>query len=87
MKCRCDHQSCDCDLSNRKLSLKNVFGPSTGLEPVASALALQCSTNLFHSFHGYDELNELAFSQRMSLHSSVGGALQRQRRGHGFESR
>ena len=32
-------------LSNYKLSLKNVFGASTGFEPVASALALQCSTN------------------------------------------
>ena len=44
MKWRCDHRSCDC-LSNRKLSPKNVFGASTGFEPVASALALQCSTN------------------------------------------
>ena len=40
-----DHGSCDYDLSNRKLSPKNVFGASTGFEPVASVLALQCSTN------------------------------------------
>ena len=47
MKWRCDHRSCDCDLSNRKLSPKNVSGASTGFngEPMASALALQCSTN------------------------------------------
>ena len=32
-------------LNNRKLSPKNVFGASSGFEPVASALALQCSTN------------------------------------------
>ena len=43
MKCRCDNRSCDCDLSNRKLSPKNVFGASTGPEPVVSALALHCS--------------------------------------------
>ena len=45
MKWRCDHHSCNCDLRNRKLSQKNVFGASTGFEPVASALALHCSTN------------------------------------------
>ena len=28
-----------------KLSLKNVFGASTGFEPMASPLALQCSNN------------------------------------------
>ena len=32
---------------------------------------------MFHSFHGYDEFNKLACSQRMGLHSSVGGALPR----------
>ena len=45
IKWRCDHCSCDCDLSNRKVSLKNVFRASTGFEPSASALVLQCSTN------------------------------------------
>ena len=45
MKWRCDHRSSDCDLSNRKLSPKNVFGASTGFEPVASASVLQCSTD------------------------------------------
>ena len=45
IKWRCDHRSCHCDLSNRKVSLENVFGASTGFEPMASALALQCSTN------------------------------------------
>ena len=34
-----------------------------------------------------DELNKLAGLQGMGLHSSAGRALQRQRRGHGFESR
>ena len=33
--------------------------------------------HMFHSFHGYDEFNKLACSQRMGVHSSVGGALQR----------
>ena len=41
----CDHHSCDCDLINRKVSPKNVFGASTGFEPMAFALALQCPTN------------------------------------------
>ena len=45
MKWRCDHRSYDCELSNRKLSPKNVFGASRGFEPMASALTLQCSTN------------------------------------------
>ena len=45
MKWRRDHRSSACDLNNRKLSPKNVFGASSGFEPVASALALQCSTN------------------------------------------
>ena len=36
MKWRCDHRSCDCDLSNPKLSPKSVFGASTGFEPMAS---------------------------------------------------
>ena len=34
-----------------------------------------------------DELNKLACSQCMVLHSSIGRALQCERRGHGFESR
>ena len=45
MKWRCDQRSCDCNLSNQKLSPKNVFGASTGFEPMDSALALQRSTN------------------------------------------
>ena len=45
LKRRCDHRSCDYDLSNGKLSPKNVIGASTGFERMASALALQCSTN------------------------------------------
>ena len=35
------------------------------------------NTDMSHSFHGYDKLNKLAYSQRVGLHSSVGGALQR----------
>ena len=50
-------------------------------------LRLKHNIHMFHSFHGYDEFNKLACSQRMGFHSSVGGALQRYRRGHGFESR
>ena len=34
-----------------------------------------------------DELNKLACSSCMGLHNSAGRALQRERRGHGFESR
>ena len=34
-----------------------------------------------------DELNKLASLQCIGLHSSAGKALQRERRGHGFESR
>ena len=34
-----------------------------------------------------DELNKLASLQCMGVYSSAGGALQRERRGHGFESR
>ena len=45
MKRRCDHRSCNYDLSNRKLSPKNVFVASTRFEPMASALALQCPIN------------------------------------------
>ena len=45
MKWRGDHRSYGCDLSNRKVSPKNVFGASTGFEPMPSALALQCFTN------------------------------------------
>ena len=33
-----------------------------------------------------DELNKLACFQCMGLHSSAGRALQREHRGHGFES-
>ena len=44
-----------------------------------SFVILRSSHNIhmFHSFHGYDESIKLACSQRMGLHSSVGGALQR----------
>ena len=56
LKWRCHHSSCDYDLSNRKVSPKNVFGASTRFEPMATALALQCSTNWAmktHIFHSY----------------------------------
>ena len=39
------------------------------------------------SFRSLNGLNKLAYSQCMGLHSSAGRALQRERRGHGFESR
>ena len=44
MKWRNDHRSCDCDLRNRNVSPKNVFGASTGFEPTASALAMKTHT-------------------------------------------
>ena len=31
------------------------------------------NVHMFHSFHEYDEFNKFARSQRMGLHSSVGG--------------
>ena len=40
MKWRCDHHSCDCDWSNRKANPKNVFGASTGFEPMVSVAVL-----------------------------------------------
>ena len=48
----------DRDFKQSQLSPKNVFGASTGFEPMASAfnLALRCSVR-FHSFHGYDNIN------------------------------
>ena len=44
---------CDCYLSNflLQLSPKNVFGVSTQFEPMASALAQQCSTNWARKTH------------------------------------
>ena len=98
-----------------QLSSKNVFEALTGFEPMASALALQCSTNWamksqrlgvvqFVEFivpvKGMKHMNIMwtadirmkwrsdhrscdcdlsnrKVSQRMGLHSSVGGALQR----------
>ena len=44
MKWRSNHCSCDCDLSSRKVSPKNIFGASARFEPMASVLVLQCST-------------------------------------------
>ena len=41
LKWRSDHRSCDCDLSNRKVSPKTVVAASTGFEPMASAF--RCS--------------------------------------------
>ena len=89
-----------------QLSPKNVFGASTGFEPMASALVLQWSTNWAMKTHtlragqfvefivpvkGMKHMNimwtaDIQMKWRC-LHSSVGGALQRYRRGHGFESR
>ena len=52
MKWRFDHRSYDRNLSNckfkpekKKKKKKKNFTASTGFEPMASALALQCSTN------------------------------------------
>ena len=44
--------------------------------------------SVFHSFHGLTNSgNKLACLQCMGLHSSAGRAVQRERRGHGYESR
>ena len=70
---------------------KSFLGASTGFEPVASAFALQCSNSLVVKTHAvkagqFIELNKLDCLQCMVLHTA-GRALQRKRRGHGFESR
>ena len=46
MKWVCDHRSESQFKQLRKSPKKKDFGASTGFEPVASALALQCSTSL-----------------------------------------
>ena len=45
MKWRFDHRSYNSNLSNCKFKPEKNFWASTGFEPMASALALQCSTN------------------------------------------
>ena len=45
MKWRFDHRSYNRNLSNCKFKPEKNFWASTGFEPMASALALQCSTN------------------------------------------
>ena len=71
MKWRCDHRSCDCDLSNRKLSPKSVFGASTRIEPVAAALALcVCSShNTLFSF-----LSRVRWTQYIRLPPTCGSS-------------
>ena len=44
MKLRCDHRSCNRNLTN-DFSPKTIFRTSTEFKPMASALALQCSTD------------------------------------------
>ena len=46
------------NLSNCEKARKKDFGTSTGFEPVASALALQCSTSL----SGFSQLLKLRFT-------------------------
>ena len=46
MKWRCDHRSCNRNLSNCKFWSEKIVRASTGFQPaMISALALQCSTN------------------------------------------
>ena len=45
MKWSFDHRSYNRNLSNCKFKPEKNFWASTGFEPMASALALQCSTN------------------------------------------
>ena len=49
---RYDRRSGNCNFSNCKLTRKN-FGTSTGFEPMAFALALQCSTNRATKTHTF----------------------------------
>ena len=73
MKWRCDHRSCDCDLSNREVSPKNVLGASRGFEPMASALALQCSTDWAMKTHtlGAGQFVEFILPVRGMRHMNI----------------
>ena len=73
MKWRCDHRCCDCDLSNRKVSPKNVFGAATGFEPMAFALGLQCSTNWAMKTHtlGADQFIEFIVPVKGMKHMNI----------------
>ena len=59
-----DRRSGDCNLSKWKLTRIFFGGTSTGFEPVASALALQCSTNWAMKTHtlGAGQFGELILS-------------------------
>ena len=82
---------CDCYLSNflLQLSSKNVFGVSTQFEPMASALAQQCSTNWARKTHtlgagqfiefivpvkGMKQMNITTAMITSSFHSYVGSS-------------
>ena len=73
MKWRYNHRSCDCDWSNRKLSPKTVFGASRGFDPMASALALQGSTNWAMKTHtsGPGQFIELIVPVKWMTHISA----------------
>ena len=72
----------------RKRSLKKIQA-SVGFEPVTSAIPVQCSYQLSYEAItvGSRSILKLTCSQQLWLHSSVGRALHRYRRGRGFESR
>ena len=103
MKWRCDHHSCNRNLSNCKQADSNSWSLSLRCSALSIELwrpqpphAVVFRRLVFHSespknncVGGYEDpdINKLACSQCMGLHSSVGRALQRERRGHRFESR
>ena len=65
MKLRCDHRSWIASLAITNFIRKKVFNSSTGFEPIASALALQCSTNWAMKIHmlGVDQFIEFNFTR------------------------
>ena len=66
---------CVCDLPSRRI-LFSFVTPSVHI--IAFSVSFRSRV---------EELNKLASLQYMGLHSSAGRALQRERRGHGFEDR
>ena len=54
---------------------------------MTSAIPVQCSTNWAMKPHIGSEVNLIDLAPNVWLHSSVGRASHRYRRGHGFESR
>ena len=74
------------NLSNCLMSLKNS-SDSTGLEPMTSAMLVQCSNQLSYiPLMGKHEPSKLSCSQLCDFVAQLVRALHRHRSGHGFES-